>query len=336
LPFSLFVFPEQSNFFIIGSVSTFLVLSGVWISNILAASLKYYKSVLVAFGLSYTIIVLLSVFYGDSLDGLVFIFFIGNAVLFIILITLIAKSYESSKLISFKFFNRKKFYWSLGFSGLFYNLGVWADKFVFWYHPLTGQKILGKLHASIVYDLPIFLSYLSILPGMAIFFYRLEADFSEKYELYFDAVTNGGRYEIIKRYRKEMALSVRLTIRDLIVVQSIINIILFLMADKIFKGLDIPLLYIGLFHILTIGAQLQLGFLSVLAILYYIDRRIPALWLTFLFLILNGSLTFITIYLGPYSYGYGYTISLLIVFIIGLIIIRQKFLDFDYETFMLR
>ncbi len=82
---------------------------------------------------------------------------------------------------------------------------------------------------------------------------------------------------------------------------------------EIFKGLDIPLLYIGLFHILTIGAQLQLGFLSVLAILYYIDRRIPALWLTFLFLILNGSLTFITIYLGPYSYGYGYTISLLIV-----------------------
>jgi len=247
LPFSLFVFPEQSNFFIIGSVSTFLVLSGVWISNILAASLKYYKSVLVAFGLSYTIIVLLSVFYGDSLDGLVFIFFIGNAVLFIILITLIAKSYESSKLISFKFFNRKKFYWSLGFSGLFYNLGVWADKFVFWYHPLTGQKILGKLHASIVYDLPIFLSYLSILPGMAIFFYRLEADFSEKYELYFDAVTNGGRYEIIKRYRKEMALSVRLTIRDLIVVQSIINIILFLMADKIFKGIRYSSIYIWVF-----------------------------------------------------------------------------------------
>ncbi len=336
LPLALFVFPNQSNFFIIASVATFLVLSGVWISNILAASLKYYKSVLGAFALSYAVIVVLSLFYGSSLDRLVFIFFIGNAILLTVLMSLIVKSYKSSRLISFKFFNREKFYWSLGFSGLFYNLGVWADKFVFWYHPLTGQAVLGKLHASIVYDLPVFLSYLSILPGMAILFYRLEADFSEKYELYFDAVTNGGRYELIVRYQQEMAQTVRLTIRDLIVVQSIINIILFLVADKIFKALDIPLLYIGLFHILTIGAQLQLGFLSVLAILYYIDRRIPAMWLSLIFLVLNGGLTLVTIYLGPYSYGYGYALSLLIVFVLGLVIVRKKFMDFNYETFMLR
>jgi uncharacterized membrane protein len=336
VPLALFVFPNQSNFFLIGSISTFLVLSGVWISNILAASLKYYKSVLAAFVISYGVIIILSIFYGTSIDGLVFIFFIGNSILFLILMSLIIKSYDSSYLISFKFFNRKKFYWSLGFSGLFYNLGVWADKFVFWYHPLTGQVILGKLHASIVYDLPVFLAYLSILPGMAIMFYRLEADFSEKYELYFDAVTNGGRLDTIRRYKKEMTQTVRLTIRDIIIVQAIINLILFLMADKIFKGLNIPLLYIGLFHILTIGAQLQLGFLSILAILYYIDRRIPAMWLSLAFLILNGGLTLLTIYLGPYSYGYGYTISLLIVFIAGLVIVRKKFLDFDYETFMLR
>jgi len=150
------------------------------------------------------VIIALSVYYGNSLEGLVFIFFIGNSILLLILMSLIVKSYESSKLISFRFFNRKKFYWSLGFSGLFYNLGVWADKFVFWYHPLTGQLIMGKLRASIVYDLPVFLSYLSILPGMAIMFYRLEADFSEKYRLYFDAVTNGGRLDTIRKYRREM------------------------------------------------------------------------------------------------------------------------------------
>jgi uncharacterized membrane protein len=336
LPVALFVFPNQSNLFLIGAISTFLVLSGVWISNILAASLKYYKSVLGAFVLSYGVIIALSVYYGNSLEGLVFIFFIGNSILLLILMSLIVKSYESSKLISFRFFNRKKFYWSLGFSGLFYNLGVWADKFVFWYHPLTGQLIMGKLRASIVYDLPVFLSYLSILPGMAIMFYRLEADFSEKYRLYFDAVTNGGRLDTIRKYRREMTQVVRLTIRDVIVVQSIINIILFVMADKIFKALNIPLLYIGLFHILTIGAQLQLCFLTILAILYYIDRRICAMWLSLTFLILNGGLTFVTIYLGPYSYGYGYAISLLIVFVMAMIMVRKKFLEFDYETFMLR
>ena len=48
-PFLFFVFPNQSNVFIIGILSTFLVLSAVWISNILAASLKYYHAIIVAF-----------------------------------------------------------------------------------------------------------------------------------------------------------------------------------------------------------------------------------------------------------------------------------------------
>jgi len=48
---------------------------------------------------------------------------------------------------------------------------------------------------------------------------------------------------------------VRLTIRDVIVVQSINKYYTFVMADKIFKALNIPLLYIGLFHIFDIRSS---------------------------------------------------------------------------------
>ncbi|OQX60530.1 MAG: hypothetical protein B5M52_00140 [Helicobacteraceae bacterium 4484_230] len=290
-PFLLFVFPEQGNLFAIGVLSTFLVLSGVWISNILAASLKYYRSVLIAFALSYGLIIVLSFYFGKNLENMIFIFFLGNALLLAIMMTLITKTYKSSRLISFRFFNSKNFYWSLGFAGFFYNLGVWVDKFVFWYHPLTGYEVIGKLHASIVYDMPIFIAYLSILPGMAIFFFRLEADFAEKYELFFDAIRNGATLKLI---------------------------------------------YLGLFHILTIGAQLQLGFMSVMALLYYIDRRVIAMWMSLLFFFLNGSLSFVSIYLGPSMFGYGYAVSLLIVFIGSLFVLRRELRELEYETFMLR
>jgi uncharacterized membrane protein len=123
-PFLLFIFPGQSDAFIIGVLSTFLVLSGVWISNILAASLKYYRGVLVAFALSYGGIVVLSLLYGDTLERLIFIFFAGNTLLLVVMMTLITKTYASSRLISFRFFDRTHFYWSLGVAGLFYNLGV--------------------------------------------------------------------------------------------------------------------------------------------------------------------------------------------------------------------
>ena len=335
-PFLLYVFPRQSDSFIIGVLSTFLVLSGVWISNILAASLKYYRGILVAFILSYGSIVLLSLLYGDTLEKLIFIFFTGNTLLLIVMMTLITKTYESSRLISFRFFNRKHFYWSLGMAGLFYNLGVWIDKFIFWYHPLTGYEVIGKLHASVVYDLPIFIAYLSILPGMAIFFYRLEADFAEKYDLFFNAVRDGATLKLIDRYHSEMTEVVRHAVREVLVVQGIMNIILFSVAPSLFSALHIPLLYLGLFHILTIGAQLQLGFMSVMALLFYIDRRIPAMWLSILFFSLNGVLTFLSIYLGPSMFGYGYAVSLLIVFTISLFVLKRKFRELEYETFMLR
>lgn len=335
-PFALYVFPDQSNFFIIGVLSTFLVLSAVWISNILAASLKYYRSVLIAFALSYGLIVLLSFYFGSSLERLIFIFFVGNALLLIIMMTLITKTYESKRLISFKFFTNKSFYWRLGFAGLFYNLGVWVDKIIFWYHPLTGYEVIGRLHASVVYDLPIFIAYLSILPGMAIFFYRLEVDFAEKYELFFDAVRDGATLELIQRYRNDMVEIVRHSIREVLIIQGIVNIILFMWAPTIFDALHIPQLYLGLFHILTIGAQLQLGFMSAMALLYYLDRRSVAMWLSILFFVLNGVLTFISIYMGPPMFGYGYAVSLLIVFILSLFVLRRELQELDYETFMLR
>ncbi|MEA3523272.1 MAG: exopolysaccharide Pel transporter PelG [Campylobacterota bacterium] len=336
LPIMFIVFKDQSTFFIISVMSTFLTLSGVWVSNILAASLKYYHGVLMAYAIAYGMIILLSLLYGETLEILITIFFIGNAILLVVLMTLITKSYHSTKLISFEFFQRKTFYWTLGFAGLFYNLGAWVDKFIFWYHPLTGYAVIGELHASVVYDMPIFIAYLSILPGMAIFFFRLEADFAEKYDLFFDAVRSGGTLDVIKQYRNEMVDIIRHSIREVIVIQGIVNIILFLSAPALFKLLNIPQLYLGLFHILTVGAQLQLGFMSVMALLYYLDRRTLAMRLAFAFFALNGILTFISIYLGPAMFGYGYAVSLLIVFTASILVVRREMRELDYETFMLR
>ena len=336
IPFYIWVFEEQSFIFIIGVVSTFLVLCGVWISSILAASLKYYNGVVWAYFISYALIVLASYYFGDSIEVLIYIFFIGNAILFTILMTLIIKSYNSTIFMKIDFFLEENFYWSLGVAGLSYNLGAWVDKFIFWYHPATGHAVLGKLNASVVYDMPIFLAYLSILPGMAIFFYRLESDFAEKYDLYYDAVRSGGTLGTIKRYRDDMVGVIRHAIHEILMIQGILDIILFLSAPSVFKMLNIPLLYLGLLHILTIGAMLQIAFMSVLAILYYLDRKKVAMWLSISFLVLNTVLTLWSITLGPAFFGYGYTVSLLLVFIASLVVIRNEMDRLDYETFMLQ
>lgn len=336
VPLVFWVFEGLNFLFLIGVISTFLVLCAVWISSILASSLKYYKSVVFSYLISYTIIVFLSYAIGSNVTTLIYIFLFGNTLLLTSLMALIIKSYRSDEMFSFKFVKAKNFYWTLGIAGLTYNLGSWADKFIFWYHPLTGQAVVGKLHASIVYDMPIFLAYLSILPGMAVFFYRLEADFAEKYNLYYDAVREGGTLGLIKRYKNEMIMVIRHAVHEIIIIQGIVTTFLFLTVDNIFKFLHIPQLYTGLLFILTIGAVLQLAFMSILAILYYLDRKQVAMWLCVAFFILNVVLTLISIDLGPAMYGYGYTFSLLLVFTASLIITRNELDRLDYETFMLQ
>jgi len=339
-PFILYVvfwaFPEQDFFFKSIVSSTFLVLCGVWISSILAASLKFYKTVVFAYFFSYLFIVIVSYLFGKSIDALLYIFLLGNSILLIMLMLLIIKRYDSKRFINISFFREKNFYWTLAIAGLTYNFGAWVDKFIFWYHPLTGVEVIGRLHASLVYDIPIFIAYLSIIPGMAVFFYRLEVDFAQKYDLYYNAVRESGTLELIQKYRNEMVFVIRHALFEIMIIQGILDIFMFLTIDKVFALLDIPQLYAGLLYILTIGAMLQLAFMSVLAILYYLDRKKVAMWLCIVFFISNALFTLISIDMGPYYYGYGYAVSLLLVFSASLFVIRNEMEGLDYETFMLQ
>jgi len=336
IPLSLYVFSGISKTYILEVILIFITMTWIWLANILASSLKFYKSIFFSYFFIYTTIVVISYLYGDSIEKLLLIFLLGNSFLFVILSALIVFSYPSDKLLYFGFFKVKNFYWFLALSGFFYSLGVWIDKFIFWYHPLTGSAVYGKLHASVVYDIPIFLAYLTIVPGIAIFFFRLEGDFAQSYKKFFDSIKEGGNLKKIEEYRQEMISIIRQTIREVLYIQTIITILIYIYTPEIFKLLHIPLLYRSLFHIDMVGAQLQLGFIAVLSLLYYLDKRRSAMWLSLLFLILNAGLTLLSIYLGPYYFGYGYATSLLIVFILSLFIINKTLEDIKYETFLLR
>lgn len=316
---------------------TFTVLTGLWIVNIILTSLKSYKFILFSFFSGYSIFVVLSIIlsvYG--LDGLMFSFFIGQSVLFVMLLSYFTLLHYSDRLLEFDFLNHEKIYISLIFTGFFYNLAIWVDKFVFWFMQQTSTPILGPLRYSIVYDIPIFLAYLSIAPGMAIFFLKLEGEFALYYDRYYDAVRNGLTLEKIYGYGDELITSARTVILDTIRIQGIFNIIIVMFDRFLFETFKIPLIYLPLFHILLFGTYLQLILLSVFALFFYFDRRKEALITVILFFLLNLSLSIITVYLGPYYYGYGFTVSVFITVIVSLIMLRRFLNDIHYYTFMLR
>jgi len=340
----IFLFSTQSNLFILLYGTLFVILSCVWMANILAASLKLYKLVILFYLLGYVAIYICALFLHEwGVVGLLVSFIIGNSVIFFLLFFGIVYFFPSfnpknKNFIRFDMFTQSfgKFYWKLAYSGMLYNIAIWIDKVIFWVSPVVGYVVIDRLHASMIYDFPIFLAYLSIIPGMAIVFYRLEVDFASAYEGFYRAINKHGTLREIKRHKQGMIDAIKLSIREILFVQGMFNIFLFLGAEELFGLLMLPKLYLPLFYVDVVGVQLQLGFMSILAFLYYLDRQKEALLYTLLFVLLNALLTWISIQLGPYFYGYGFSITLLILFVASIHTLNKILQELDYETFMLQ
>ncbi len=334
-PVFIYLFRGLSPVFTMFFIMTLGLMGSVWILNTLLTGIKDYKYIAFSFLVSYLVIILGSFALAHTgLNGLMLAFFLGQALLFFMLLGAVIYHYPSDRLVEFDFLRRSRVYPMLMATGFIYNLAIWVDKFIFWFHPETGDRVLGPLNNSIIYDMPIFLSYLAIAPGMSIMFLRLETDFVEAYDGYFGAVTSGENLRRIYNRNSEMAGAARLMLIEVLRVQAIVTIGLFLASDLIFDFFGFPKIYQPLFHIDLIGTQAQLLFTSVLSLLFYLNRQKETLALVTLLLVLNTALSWLSIYLGPFFHGYGFTVSFIATSLIGVILLNRLMTKITYETFM--
>jgi len=334
---AMLAFPKTDAIFRLLLIANFVVLCNIWIATIFLSGMKNYKSILVLFALGYGIAVVSAIVLHESeLNGLLLGFLMGHFVLLLGMMVLIIRSYPSDRFIEFDFLRRKRMFVSLIWTGFFFNLGVWIDKYIFWYTPSTGLPVIGPFNASLIYDLPIFLAYLSIIPGMAVFLVRMETDFVEYYQKFYDAVREGGTLDYIHEMRDEMVSVARQGIFEIIKIQAIAILVIFVAAPKLLDVFGMSQYYLSLLYIDVVGAGLQVVFLGIMNVLFYLDKRMTALILTIIFAVLNLLFSLLSIHLGATWYGYGFTVSLLFTVIIGFRMLDKKLDILEYETFMLQ
>jgi len=331
-------FPELSIAYRLLMLSGFVLMCTVWILTILLSGMKRYKAIVLLFGLSYALIVVLALAlrpYG--LEGLLAGFDIGNLILLAGMWTLTVREFSNKgALVDFTFARKELLYPTLMAIGCLYNLAVWVDKFMFWYFPPTSQPIIGELRASLIYDLPVFLSYLSIIPGMAVFLVRIETDFVEYYDKFYDAVRSGGSLEYIENMRDEMVYSIQQGLGEIAKIQTLAMLTTFVAGPALLQALGISELYLPLLYVQVVGAGLQVGLMAVLNVFFYLDQRRIVLALCIEFVGLNVLLTAATLRFGAALYGYGFTLAVLITLCTGLAMLSRQLNRLEYETFMLQ
>lgn len=317
-------------------LANFVTLCDLWLVLIFVSGMKAYNRILLTMLLGYSLMVASAyVLLALELNGLLMALLIGHCTLLFMFLYDILREYRAEKLVAFDFLQRKQVFISLLATGVFYNLGVWIDKIVFWFNPDTSSNVIGPLRASVLYDMPIFLAYMAIIPGMAVFLVRIETDFAEWYDRLFRAIREGETLQHIQQLKTEMTLSIRQGLVEICKVQGLTVMLLYLFAPRLLEWLGVSSYYLPLFYVDLIGVSIQVVFMALLNVFFYLDKRAIALQLCLLFVVLNAALTLLSLDLGPSFFGYGFTLSLLICVLLGLQRLTTTLDDLEYNTFML-
>ena len=335
-PVAYWLFPAQRAAYKFLLVANFVTLTNLWLTVIFLSGMKRYGHILAVMFVGYTLMVGTGFFlrHGGT-EGLLLCFYITHSFLLFAFLTEIVRMFPLNQMIRFDFLRRELIFPALFVAGLVFYLGVWVDKFLFWFNPATSEAIVGPLRASAIYDIPIFIAYLTTIPGMAVFLLRIETDFAENYERLYDAIRGGAALDHVYFLKDQMSLSVRRAVTEIIKVQGVTVLAFFLWAEDLFAWLGISKLYLPLLYVDVVGAGVQVILMALLNVFFYLDRRKSVIAVTLTFFLTNMVLTVATQYLGPAFFGYGFVIATVAAALVGLVILNRRVFDLEYETFML-
>ena len=176
----------------------------------------------------------------------------------------------------------------------------------------------------------------TIIPGMAVFLVRIETDFVEYYDKFFDAVRGGGSLEYIESMRNEMVYAIQAGLGEIAKVQTLAVLVTFVAGPAMLQLLGISQLYLPLLQVQVVGAGLQVGVMAVLNVFFYLDERRTVLMLCVLMVALNIVFTGVSLALGAAFYGYGFCLAMLATLCVGLSMLSRDLNRLEYKTFMLQ
>lgn len=195
----VFVFLQQLVIYWLLMLVGFVVMVNIWIVVIFLLGMKQYKVIVWIFLVGYMFIVLLVLLFNwYGLEGLLLGFVMGQFFLLIGMVVFIYCNFSGWCFLLFEVFDRWFVYLLFMFIGLFYNFGIWFDKFMFWYVLGMGQQVIGLLYVLVIYDILVFLVYFGIIFGMVVFLVCIEIDFVEYYDVFYDVVWGGVLFEYIE------------------------------------------------------------------------------------------------------------------------------------------
>ncbi|WP_036224438.1 exopolysaccharide Pel transporter PelG [Mesoaciditoga lauensis] len=284
----------------------FVTLSVLWIQVIYASMIEKFSYLIFSFviGNAFSLLSIAFIHVNEAWTYLLYdigIGFIVYALHFIIFKNLKSEGF------SFSVFSQMKKYWENMLVGLFYYSSIWIDDFVAWF--FLGKNFYNGYRLAPSYDIPMFLSYLFIIPTMILFVINIEVGFYEQYKSFYNLLEHNGTLEEIKKKKKLMDMYLGHAILMVFAVQIVSSFVGLIISMPMVVYLNLPPESLGILRLGILGATFNAFFLFFLLITFYFDFRKVAYRATAITLSINFGLSILTTKTYP---ALGFTVSFLI------------------------
>lgn len=196
-----------------------------------------------------------------------------------------------------------KTYWSLIVSNTLYIVGLYVHNFVYW---TTDLKVVvrNSFVCAQPYDMATFLALLTNLSASVIFITAVERRFSGRYRQYVEKLI-GGRLDDIEAAKNRMFRQISVELLELVRVQFIISVVLFLMFVVILPQMGISGLVMQIYPCLAAGYFVMFLMYGGIVFLYYYNDLIGAILASGVFLVVDFLVSLIATHWHVIWYGMG-------------------------------
>ncbi len=315
------------------SVLLFVTICSIWTLMDFLSCSKNYTGIIASFfigsGLALVLAPVMGSFYG--MEGSLAGYTAGQLIILLSLLFFIIREFPFHGFFNRDFFRYIFRFPFILFTGLFYNLGLWTDKLIGWY--FFGEKIFGNFKGYNLYDTPVFLAYLIIIPSLAYFLIQSETRFYLAHRKFFDSITGEPLGNILE-YKNNLIRILKKSILRLFIIQFTSSLTAFILAPLIGPWFGLHPGSITILRILFFAAGGQVMFLYIIIFLMYFDLSRFSFYLVFMFFVLNAAFNILFVRYPVFPMGTGYLLSVALSFSTGLLLLLASVSDIEYTIFM--
>lgn len=319
----------------------YLSLSVIWIEMVYISAIKDYSTIakIFAIGLFMTVVLFaLLKFVGifSVIDSVLISFNAGFMFMLIFFTLKIHSVFGFVKLKAarcFEFLKAIDAYPQMFIIGFLYYMGMYGHVFIYWF----GKESINIKNTFVynpIYDVPVFCSFLTILPLTVVFIVKLETTFYKKYREYYSMASGKGSIKDVKLAKDEMIASLHSQLKFAMEFQLFVAFISVIIGVRLLQQVGVSMLSVDVFVMLVFGCYcFSIMYLVILILLYFEDRK-GAMNICILFSGLSIVLSIVAKLFGDLFYGYGFFYAALISFIVALVRLNNFLKELEYRTFV--